>query len=168
MGLIGDLSTQLENLLHGRVCYMGLGNVDYGDDGFGVRLAEELVYAGVPGVVVAETAPERALGFINGSYDHLVFIDSVEFGGAPGSVVLLDAMQMVSKFPQISTHKIALGTLAKLVETGRKTKAWLLGVQPQSLDSGRQLTPIVQTTLEALFELLSSVIPKPRAIAAKK
>ncbi len=166
--MITDLRAQLERVLQGRVCYLGLGNVDYGDDGFGVRLAEELVYAGVPGVVVAETAPERALGFINGSYDHLVFIDSVEFGGVPGSVVLLDAAQMASKFPQISTHKIALSTLAKLVETGRKTKAWLLGVQPQSLDSGRQLTPIVQTTLEGLFELLLSVIPKPRAIAAKK
>jgi hypothetical protein len=37
-----DLREQLQQLLEGRVCLMGLGNVDYGDDGFGVRLAEEL------------------------------------------------------------------------------------------------------------------------------
>ena len=37
---------------------MGLGNIDCGDDGFGVRLAEELLEAGVPDVEVAGTAPE--------------------------------------------------------------------------------------------------------------
>ena len=162
MGFIDDLPKQLAKLLRGRVCFMGLGNVDYGDDGVGVRLAEELLYAGVPGVVVAETAPERSLGFINGSFDHLVFIDSVEFGGEPGAVVLLDAKQMESRFPQISTHKIALGTLAKLLESGRKTQAWLLGVQPESLQLGRQLTPVVQSTLEALAKLLPTLAPEAK------
>ncbi len=163
MGVIADLQTQLAKLLRGRVCFMGLGNLDYGDDGAGVRVAEELVYAGIPGVVVAETAPERSLAFINGSFDHLVFIDSVEFGGEPGSVVLLNAKQMDARFPQVSTHKIALGTLAKLVESGgRRTKAWLLGVQPASLQVGRQLTPVVQTTVEALADLLRSLTPNAR------
>ena len=37
-----DLREQLQQLFQGRVCLMGLGNVAYGDDGFGVRLAEEL------------------------------------------------------------------------------------------------------------------------------
>ena len=37
-----DLREQLQQLLQGRVCLMGLGNVDFGDDGFGVRLAEAL------------------------------------------------------------------------------------------------------------------------------
>src|SRR5512146_785196 len=162
MGVIADLQTQLAKLLGGRVCYMGLGNIDYGDDGAGVRLAEELLYAGVPGVVVAETAPERSLGFINGSFDHLVFIDSVEFGAEPGSVVLLNAKQMDSRFPQVSTHKIALGTLAQLAESRRNTKAWLLGIQPGSLQLGRQLTPVVQATLDALTELLERLTPEVR------
>jgi hypothetical protein len=35
---------------------MGLGNVDGGDDGFGVRLAEALARAGVP----MWSSPERA------------------------------------------------------------------------------------------------------------
>ena len=48
-----DLRQQLAELLQGRVCLMGLGNVDCGDDGFGVRLAEDLLKAGVPDVVIA-------------------------------------------------------------------------------------------------------------------
>ena len=34
-----DLRGQLEQTLQGRVCLMGVGNTEYGDDAFGVRLA---------------------------------------------------------------------------------------------------------------------------------
>jgi hypothetical protein len=87
-------------------------------------------------------------------YDHVVFLDAVEFGGAPGSVVLLDASEMAARFPQISTHKLSLGLLAKQAEANDKTRAWLLGVQPQSLKPGEDLTPTVRATLELLLELL--------------
>ena len=32
-----DLREQLQQCFQGRVCLMGLGNVQYGDDGFGVQ-----------------------------------------------------------------------------------------------------------------------------------
>ena len=44
---MADLGQQLRERLKGRVCVMGLGNVDLGDDGFGVRLAEALLRSGV-------------------------------------------------------------------------------------------------------------------------
>jgi len=143
--------------LPGRVGFMGIGNVDLGDDGFGVRLAERLDEVGVPGVLIADTAPERFIGRATSEgFDHLIFLDAVEFGGTAGSAIVLDAAGMAGRFPQISTHKVALGALARLVEAGGKTKAWLLGVQPESLKGGDQLTPTVQRTLELLAELLSS------------
>jgi hypothetical protein len=37
-----DLREQLRACLQGRVCLVGVGNADHGDDGFGVRLAESL------------------------------------------------------------------------------------------------------------------------------
>jgi hydrogenase maturation protease len=153
-----DLCEQLQQCLRGRVCLMGLGNVDYGDDGFGVRLAEELLAAGVAGVVIAGTSPERCLGIAaDDGYDHLVFLDAVDFDGEPGSVVFLNATEIGARYPQISTHKISLGLLARRVEAGGTTKAWLLGVQPESLKSGQQLTPTVKMTLGALDELLQGL-----------
>jgi hydrogenase 3 maturation protease len=145
----------LDGCLQGRVCFMGLGNVDMGDDGFGVRLAERLSQGGWPAVIIASTSPEDYLGCCaGGCQDHLVFLDAVEFGGKPGSVVLLNSGEMVSRFPQISTHKLSLGLLAKCVEANGATKAWLLGVQPESLRPGRCLSAAVQNTLAALEELL--------------
>ena len=57
-----DLREQIQSSLGGRVCFMGLGNVESGDDGFGVRLAEALARAGVPDVLIGATAPEPLAG----------------------------------------------------------------------------------------------------------
>ncbi|MGB9072578.1 MAG: hydrogenase maturation protease [Terriglobales bacterium] len=162
-----DLRQRLEESLKGRVCLMGLGNFDYGDDGFGVRLAEELLEAGVPDVIVAGTAPDRYIGRVaDGGLDHVIFLDAVDFGGAPGSAVFLSANEIAGRFPQISTHKISLGALAKWAETNGTTQAWLLGVQPESLKPAEtelaappRLTPAVRTTLEVLRDLLLSLTP---------
>jgi Ni,Fe-hydrogenase maturation factor len=40
-----DLRQQLEACFQGRVCLVGVGNPDLGDDGLGVRLAEEVAVA---------------------------------------------------------------------------------------------------------------------------
>jgi len=150
-----NLGAELEKTLQGRVCLMGLGNPDYGDDGFGVRLAEELLKAGALDVVLAGTAPDRYIGAAaDQEFDHLVFLDAVEFGAAPGSAVLLDAREMAARFPQISTHKISLSTLAKFIEANGVTKAWLLGVQPDSIRGRSTLSPRVRATLDVLLGLL--------------
>jgi hydrogenase maturation protease len=162
-----DLREQLEQCFQGRVCLMGLGNPDYGDDGFGVRLAEALVKVRASGVIVAGTTPERVLGRIADEYDdQTIFLDAVEFGGAPGSVVFLEASEITARFPQISTHKISLGTLAKWVEADGRTQAWLLGVQPASLEHGMDLSPTVQRTLEMLAKMLSEMAASSPAQSA--
>ena len=159
-----DLREQLQQLFQGRVCLMGLGNVTYGDDGFGVRLAEALI-SSAPAVgtrcriIIAGTTPEWLIGrVVDEDSDHVVFLDAVEFGGSPGSVVLLDSDEMAARFPQISTHKLSLGLLAKQVEANGRTKAWLLGVQPESLRLSEELTPTVRATLELVLDLLTGCL----------
>lgn len=160
-----DLHDQLQRCFQGRVCLMGLGNIDYGDDGFGVFLADALTQrlngaegSAVHTVMNAGTVPERYLGSIaDKGFDHLLFLDAAEFGGAPGSVIFLNAEEMAARFPQISTHKISVGLLAKWAEEGGTTKAWMLGVQPGSLKPVRGLTAHVQTTLSLLTELFSDL-----------
>jgi hydrogenase maturation protease len=166
---MSNLREQLERCLEGRVCLMGLGNVDHGDDGFGVRLAETLIEAEVTDVVIAGTSPDRCLGrVVKEGFDHLVFLDAVEFGDAPGSVVLLGAEEIAARLPQVSTHNISVGLLAKWVEANGNTRAWLLGVQPESLKPAKSLTPKVQTTLDALGELLCTLKTAATSRAAER
>jgi hydrogenase maturation protease len=177
-----DLREQLKQCFQGRVCLMGVGNTDCGDDGFGVRLAEELLKCTVQNshvdgsfglrtsdfalpfkTIVAGTTPERLVSrVIEENVDHLIFLDAVEFGAAPGSVVFLNSMQMAARFPQFSTHKISLGMLAKWAESNGSMRAWLLGVQPESLKSGAGLTLTVQRTLEMLVALLTELAQEKR------
>jgi hydrogenase maturation protease len=148
---------------------MGLGNADYGDDGFGVRLAQELIAQGMNDVIVAGTTPDRWIGQLTEPFDHIIFLDAVEFGDTPGSLVFLDSGEISVAFPQISTHKISLAVLARLAEANGKTRAWLLGVQPQSLRPAPILSQKLETTLEALRELLLSLgRPRKNALAEQQ
>jgi len=152
-----SLGQRLQRTLQGRICIMGVGNVDYGDDGFGVYLAEELIAAAVPDVLIAGTSPERYLESIAAQgFDHLLIIDATNFGSEPGTVVFLNAAEIETAFPQISTHKISLGVMARIVE-GSGARVWLLGVQPDSLEPGQDLSPTMQASLEIIHGLLHDV-----------
>jgi hydrogenase maturation protease len=158
-----DLGEQLQECFHGRVCLMGLGNVGYGDDGFGAILSETILrrlkrrgdVTGRHDVINAQTVPERFITPVSvKGFNHLIFIDAVEFGGVPGSVIFMGSEEMAGRFPQISTHKISTALLARWIEAGGTAKAWLLGVQPGSLKPSKGLTKDVQVTLDILEEIL--------------
>jgi len=181
-----NLREQLRRCLQGHVCLVGVGNVRQGDDGFGVRLAEALLKSEIrnpkseipagaaPGgssvpeleVLVAGTLPERHVARLrDGGFDHVVFLDAVELGAAPGSVVLLGAGEIHTRFPQVSTHKLSLGLLAQLIKADGRTKVWLLGVQPQTLRPGDELSRRLATSLTALAGLLVEGLTAPEAMA---
>ncbi len=152
---MGDLRSDLRACLAGRVCLVGVGNPDRGDDAFGPRLAEALQAAGVPDVVVAGTTPEHWIGRLgDGRFETIIFLDAVEVGAEPGAAVLLDAGALAARFPQISTHKISLGALARVLESTGRIRVWLLGVQPKSLAMGPDLSPPLRATLDILRDLL--------------
>ncbi len=171
-----DLRQQLRRCLRGRVCLVGVGQAGRGDDAFGLELISALAPQAQPdspgeiaGDVLALWAgsePERRLGFLaDGGFDDVVFLDAAQFGGRPGSVVFLDAGQMASRFPQVSTHRLSLGLLARLIEARGPTRAWLLGVQPETLAGRPGLSPAAQQALVLLAELLRELIEERNAAA---
>jgi hydrogenase maturation protease len=166
--LNADLKTQIQNALNGRVVIVGVGNTDLGDDGFGVRMAEELEQNGVSGVIVADTTPERWVGrILDGEAQHVVLLDAVETQGVPGSAMFVGAAEMKSLYPQISTHKMALSSLARLIETMSGARVWLLGVKPQTL-RGNALSETVKTSLEALKAILVDCLAESASSAEQK
>ena len=153
------LCEELRSCLLGRVCFFGVGNVNRADGGFGVRLAERLRAIGVPNVIVAGATPERWIGRLaDPGFDHVIFLDAVEFGAAPGVARILDSSEIPPLLPQVPNGTISLGTLWRWVEASGTTKAWLLAVQPESLKISENLTPVVQVALERLSHLVYALM----------
>ncbi len=143
----------------GRVCVVGVGNSQRADDGAGVFIAQTLQAAGLEDVIVADTTPERWMTTLTaGAYDTLLFVDAVSVPAEPGAAVLMDAAEIQSQFPQVSTHRISLGTLARLVASESGARVFLLGVRPGSLGQQPGLSPAVEKTARCLAEILAEAL----------
>ncbi len=157
--MTSDLRADLAAKLAGRTCVLGIGDGQWGDDGLGVDLAQSLQNAGCSNVVVAGSNPESWIDWVRkGGFQNVLLLDAMEFPGEPGSVVFLESAQLRNRYPQVSTHKLTLGTLAMLIEDRSETRVWCLGVKPASLAPGAGLSEPVKATLELLKELLIGVL----------
>jgi hydrogenase maturation protease len=167
-----SLRDELRGRLAGGVGLVGIGNPDRGDDAFGLRLAEAVRDLGYPDVILAARTPERWIGFLaRGEWQTLVFLDAVQMRAEPGDVVFLEGAEIAARYPQVSTHKLSLGTLARLIEAGGSTRVFLLGVQPQTLDHGAELSAPVRATLEILRDLLVQILTRttePLAVCGER
>lgn len=136
----------------GRTAFLGIGAAEREDDAAGVRCAALLLEAGVGDVFVGATTPEQCIPAIrDGGYDTIVLLDAVDAGIEPGSVLLCDAQEIESRFPQISTHKLSASLLARLLTDGNDSRVWLLGIAAGSIaHSGAALTGPVDETVRLL------------------
>jgi hydrogenase maturation protease len=145
--------------------WIGVGNSAYADDAAGIVLAQLLLDSHLPHVAIAGANPERWICATDGiRWPNVIFLDAVELGAEPGSAVFLGADAMVAQFPQVTTHKLSLGLLARYVEAQSNARAWLLGIQPHSLrpfgiptatlDTPVLLSPVVQFTVKLLHQLI--------------
>ncbi len=107
-------------------------------------------------ILLAANDPERVLPqIVDGQFDHVVFIEAVDFGGRPGAVTVLRSEEILTRFIRTGPQTLPLGPLAERIESNGHTKTWLLGVQPASLRQDRPLSQSVQTTFQALVRLIS-------------
>jgi len=168
------LRDELRQRLTGRVCLVGIGNLERGDDAFGLRLAEAVRDLGYPDVILAERTPERWIACLaRGGFQTIVFLDAVRMNmnTAPGGAVFLEGAEIAARYPQVSTHKLSLGTIARVIEAQGPTRVFLLGVQAQSAADGAELSAPVRTTLKILRDLLVETLAigtKPLTVCGER
>jgi hydrogenase maturation protease len=158
-----DLRETLKGILSGKVGFLGIGNTDRADDGAGIALARMLGDRGVENIFEGGATPERLIPKLrDGGFATIVFIDAVEAGLETGAAILLDARQMQSAFPQVSTHKLALSTLAGLIAEDSGVRVWLIGVQAKTIEMDTHiLSPEVDSTIRALADIIAEAMMRP-------
>lgn len=142
------------------VLALGIGNVLWADEGFGVRAVEALnaAYAFPPEVLLLDggTLGLGLLDYVESSRRVLVF-DAIDFGLAPGSLqVLRDAEVPRWGARRVSPHQNGFNDILALAQLhGRTPEALVaIGVQPVQLDDfGGSLTDPVRARVAEAVQL---------------
>lgn len=144
-----------------RICVLGIGNLLWADEGFGVRCLEALAqrwqFAPQVELVDGGTQGLYLLPQVQGA-DALLILDAIDYGLAPGTLRQVRDEQ-VPRFlgaKKMSLHQTGFQEVLALAQlTGRYPRqVLLLGCQPEVLDDyGGSLSPVVRAALDQALDL---------------
>jgi len=133
----------------GKVFVLGIGNSMRGDDGAGSLCSEDLAERLAPEMesvfrsVTAHDVPENFTGVIRSfGPDLVVVVDAVLAGEKPGSIVLVDKMDI--KDEGLSTHRVPLSRFADYLEKTVGCRVVFVCIQPDGLEFGAPMTKAVR------------------------
>lgn len=143
------------------IIIMGLGNLLWADEGFGVRAAEQL-YARYQLPAKVEVVDGGTQGLLLLPYveaaDRLILFDAIDFGLEPGTLKVYrdDAVPAYLTAKKMSLHQTGFSEVLALADLKGNLPASivLIGVQPVQLeDYGGSLTEPVRARLEPAIAL---------------
>jgi hydrogenase 3 maturation protease len=157
--------SELRRALRGRVCVVGVGNRDRGDDAAGPRLVDLLRgRVGAP-CLDAGACPENFLErMARERPDVVLVVDAADFGGAPGEARLVGPETVVNG--GLSTHAASLELLAEYVHARTAAVVQVLAVQAASMRPGRPLSAPVAESVDLLAGQLAEILGAPAARGA--
>jgi len=142
-----------------KIVILGVGNLLLSDEGVGVHVANELVKLELPpGVTVVEGGTDgfRLINVITEA-DRLIVVDAVKGGGAPGSIYRFDINE-VQNCPsgfKTSVHQIGILEVINLSGLiGKTPQTTVIGIEPESLEMGMELSPEVKAKIPKIIELI--------------
>lgn len=148
----------------GPIVVLGIGNVLWADEGFGVRCVEALQQHWQ---FAPEGAPVQLVdGGTQGLYliqhvqaaTKLLIFDAIDYGLAPGTLKLVedDAVPRFMGAKKMSLHQTGFQEVLMLAQLTEQfpQSVLLIGCQPQEIDDfGGSLRPLVRTALEGAVAL---------------
>ena len=142
-----------------RILIAGLGNVLLQDDGVGVHAIRELRKNRLPGVVVAEvgTAVLDALHLFEWA-DRILAIDAMQAGGLSGTIYLLCGGSVAEQGFQTSLHELSLVSALKFISRELIPEITVLGIEPETIDYGLQLTPTLRAMLPKVVQEAKNIV----------
>lgn len=160
-----------------RILVLGIGNILWADEGFGVRAVEEFdrAWEGPENVLVLDGGTQGLylVQFV-AEADHLIVFDAVDYGLKPGTLKIVEGDE-VPKFTgakKMSLHQTGFQEVLSAADLLGKypKKVALIGCQPQDLeDWGGPLTapvraqigPAIEAARRVLASWGASVQPRP-------
>ena len=140
------------------VLVLGLGNVVCTDDGAGIAALHRLIreYDMAEGVVALDggTLGLSLLPLVD-SADQVILVDAIAADGPPGTQVRIEGEEVApAVYERLSPHQIGVADLlagASLLDRYPE-RVVILGVVPESIELGLELTPDVEAAIPQLVQ----------------
>ncbi|KPG00850.1 hydrogenase formation protein HupD [Rhodopseudomonas sp. AAP120] len=149
-----------------RVLILGIGNILWADEGFGVRAVEAFhrAYETHDNVTVMDGGTQ-GLYLVNllQQHDHLLVFDAIDYGLVPGTLRRIDGDE-VPKFTgakKMSLHQTGFQEVLSAADLlgAAPARLALIGCQPQDLeDWGGALTPPVAARIDDALALARTIL----------
>ncbi len=141
------------------IALVGIGNILLKDEGVGVHvinaIREKYTFSPEVEIIDGGTLGLDLLPLFEGK-DKILIVDAVNFGKEPGHIGVIEDDDIPSVLhAKLSVHHIGLSDVlfaAKLMDI-KPAKICLIGIQPQSLDVGLEMTECISGKIENLVDL---------------
>lgn len=151
------MENPFREILKGKVIIIGIGNPLRGDDAAGVVLAGRLEGNVRALCIDAGTAPENYLGKIaKEKPDTVLFADAVHLERSPGEYEILKSRDILRT--GFTTHDISPALLIDYLERETSAGIFLLGIQPEDLAFGSEMTGPVSRSVTELETMIKECL----------
>lgn len=141
------------------VLVLGLGNELLTDDGVGVHAVRKLQHElSMEGVVAAQvgTAILHAQDLLEQAVC-VIAIDAVRAGDKPGAIYRFDIDQARLDQPA-SLHDLGIVGVMRLIPQPDRPAVTILGIEPETIDYGMELSPAVGAVLPRVVEITRDMV----------
>jgi hydrogenase maturation protease len=135
---------------------LGIGNVLLQDEGVGIHAVDELQRRFELGadveVLDGGTAGVELLRYLDGR-ERVIVVDAIAAGHPPGTVFRVEGEDVPRSFHRrISPHQIGLSDVlaTALITDAFPVEIVMFGVEPHTMKTGLELTPLVEASLDKL------------------
>lgn len=150
---------QLNEFLKGyeKLLILGVGNELKCDDGVGPFIVDNLDEKDNVICINAKTVPENFTGKIRKEQpSHVIIVDACLMGGEAGDIKIVDKDDFVNI--GISTHSMSLSYFVKYLERDNDFKIIFVGIEPETMEFGEELSEKIEKTAFYFINLLKEVI----------
>jgi hydrogenase maturation protease len=155
-----------------RVLVAGVGNIFFGDDAFGVEVAQRLARLPLPeGVRVVDfgiRGCDLAFALLD-NYEAVILVDAAPRGGAPGTLYVIEPEldyddDTAAGMPIVEMHDLDPAKVLRLARSlgGNVERVLLVGCDPHPAqhddDVSMEMSDEVKAAVEAALPLLESIV----------
>ena len=152
-----------------KITVLGVGNILFTDEGFGIRVIEKLQaqyeFSDNVSIVDGGVLGLKLLGVITES-NHLIVVDAIKNKGKPGDLYRLEGDDIPARMrAKNSLHQVDfLETLAASKALDASPETVILGVEPLDIETfGIELTPNIQAKIEPIIQMVLKELDQLKA-----